>query len=163
MAADGSGVYLLSDGEVQAEPSIAINVGMADAWYNPATAGQGFFIVVWEETGLIFLSWFTYDTERPPEDVTAILGEPGHRWLTAQGTFSGNSATLDVNMTSGGVFDSNDPPADSTEKVGTLTITWTDCENAVLVYNLSSPMVSGEIPLQRVVPENAKVCEALLD
>ena len=58
---------------------VAINQGMIDAWYDPDTNGQGFFITVFPVIKQVFLAWFTYDTERPPEDVTAILGEPGHR------------------------------------------------------------------------------------
>jgi len=33
------------------------------------------------------MAWFTHDTERPDTGVEAILGEPGHRWLTAQGPY----------------------------------------------------------------------------
>ncbi len=61
--------------------TLKINAGLSDAWYAPATAGQGFFIIVWPQSGLLFLSWFTYDTERPPADVSAMVGDPGHRWL----------------------------------------------------------------------------------
>ncbi|MEE4216118.1 MAG: hypothetical protein V2I48_00750, partial [Xanthomonadales bacterium] len=51
-----------------------INQGMNDAWFSPATGGQGFFIIAWPELKMIFLSWFTYDTERPPSNVVATLG-----------------------------------------------------------------------------------------
>ena len=62
--------------EILAEvPLLVINAGLNDAWFNPKTAGQGFFFTVFPESKQMFLSWFTYDTERPPEDVTAILGE----------------------------------------------------------------------------------------
>jgi len=62
-----------------------INPGLNDAWYNPATDGQGFLVTVFPDIQEMFVAWFTFDTERPPEDVTAQLGDPGHRWLTAQG------------------------------------------------------------------------------
>ena len=62
---------------------IPFNPGLNDTWFNADTVGQGFFITVFPDIGKVFLAWFTYDTERPPEDVTAILGEPGHRWITA--------------------------------------------------------------------------------
>ncbi len=68
-----------------AEDPIVINAAMSDAWFFPDTSGQGFFIIVWEDQKLVFLAWFTYDTERPPAEVIAMLGEPGHRWLTALG------------------------------------------------------------------------------
>jgi len=100
---------------------IAVNPGMSDAWFDPATDGQGFFIVVFPDAGLIFLSWFTYDTERPPQDVTAVLGEPGHRWLTAPGPYQGNAAALDVYLTAGGVFDSAEPMAQTGDPMNEIT------------------------------------------
>jgi hypothetical protein len=71
-----------------------INAGLSDAWYQPATAGQGFLITVFPGIQQVFLAWFTFDTQRPPGDAGAILGEPGHRWLTAQGLYGGATANL---------------------------------------------------------------------
>lgn len=142
--------------------SVQINAGMSDAWFNPATDGQGFFIIVWEDTGLIFLSWFTYDTERPPQDVMAILGEPGHRWLTAQGPFADGTAMLDVYLTAGGVFDAAIPAPDPALHVGTMQIDWTGCNAGILTYDLPALGLSGEIPIQRIVLDNVALCEALL-
>jgi len=56
-----------------------------DAWYNPETDGQGFFITVFPDLGFLSLAWFTYDTELPAEDAEANLGDAGHRWITALG------------------------------------------------------------------------------
>ena len=69
------------------------------------TDGQGFFFNVFPKAGvLVFLSWFTYEVERPAGDVPYILGEPGHRWLNALGPFSGDRAELILYETVGGVF-----------------------------------------------------------
>ncbi len=160
MATTNGGVFLLSDGEVQPEPVFAINAGMNDAWYEEATAGQGMLIAVFEELGSMFLAWFTFDVERPPAETPSILGEPGHRWLTAQGPYSGTTATLDVYVSSGGIFDSPDPEVGPPDKVGTATITWSDCRNAVMSYDIDG-VGSGSIPLRRVVDDNASLCEAL--
>jgi len=69
-------------------PLATINAGLSDAWYNPETPGQGFIVIVFPEIEKIFMAWFTYDTERPPEDVMAFLGEPGHRWRRGVRLFS---------------------------------------------------------------------------
>ena len=62
-----------------------INQGLNDCWYTIATNGQGVVIVTYPELKTMFLTWFTYDTVRPDELVPFMLGEPGHRWMTAYG------------------------------------------------------------------------------
>jgi len=154
------GIYLLSDGEVVPEQFV-INAGLNDAWFDPDTAGQGFLISVFGDADVIFMAWFTFDVERPAEDVTAILGDPGHRWLTAQGTFEGDTATMDVFQTVGGVFDSAEPAPDAPVKIGTMTIKWSGCNAAVLTYDITSPALAGEIPIERIVLDNVALCQAL--
>lgn len=138
-----------------------INSGMTDAWFNPATDGQGMLIMVWENITFVFMAWFTFDTERPPEDVMAILGDAGARWLTASGPFDGDTATLDLFLTTGGVFDSAQPPAitDPTP-IGTVVIKWTSCNAGTLTYNIPSLGLMGVIPIERIVTENVPICEA---
>jgi beta-glucanase (GH16 family) len=142
--------------------AFTINAGLNDAWYNPATDGQGFLIAVFPTIQQMFVAWFTYDTERPPEDVEAILGEPGHRWLTAQGSYDGHTASLTIYVTEGGVFDAPEPPA-SNDGIGdgTMTIEFADCTQGMVTYEMTSPNVSGEIPIQRIVGDNVALCETL--
>jgi PKD repeat protein len=137
-----------------------INAAITDAWFSPLTDGQGFFIIVWEDIQTVFLSWFTFDTERPPQDVTAMLGEPGHRWLTAQGPYSGDTATLDLYLSSGGTFDSPQPAVGPPVPVGTVTINWTGCHAGTLTYSISGPGLGGAIDIERIVPDRVPACEA---
>ncbi len=139
-----------------------INAGLNDAWYNPATQGQGFLFTVFPDIRQMFLAWFTFDTERPPEDVIAMLGEPGHRWLTAQGIYEGGTATLTIYLTEGGVFDAAVPAA-STDPTGdgAMTIEFADCTQGLINYEITSLGISGEIPIQRLTPDNVALCEAL--
>lgn len=139
-----------------------ITNGLNDAWYNPATDGQGFLITVFPDIQQMFLAWFTYDVERPPEDVSAILGEPGHRWLTAQGPYSGDTATLTIYVTEGGVFDSATPPAiNDGIGDGTMTIEFADCTEGLVTYEMEALGLSNEIPIQRIVNDNVALCESL--
>lgn len=141
-----------------------INAGLNDAWYDPATTGQGMLISAFSEIEQMFVAWFTYDTERPPDDVTAHLGDPGHRWLTAQGPYEGDTANLTIFVTSGGVFDSAEPPAATDlDGDGTMTIKFTNCGEAVVSYEITSLGISGVIPIQRIVLDNVPLCEALAD
>jgi len=141
---------------------VQINSGMSDAWYDPATGGQGFLVSIFPDRKDMFLAWFTFDLERPPENIPAILGEPGHRWLTAQGTFAGNSGELTIYLTQGGTFDSADPPA-TTEQTGygTLNVEFFSCSNGRIAYEIPSLELSGEIQIQRIVDDNVALCEAL--
>lgn len=138
-----------------------ITNGINDAWYNPATNGQGFLMTVFPETKIMFVAWFTFDVERPPEDVTAILGEPGHRWLTAQGPYAGDTATLTVFVTEGGVFDAAEPPAADGVPVGTMNIEFADCKAGLVTYDIPSLGLSGTIPIQRVAEDNVPLCETM--
>ena len=143
------------------ENDFEINAGLNDAWFYPNTAGQGFFITVYPDSQVVFLSWFTYDTERPPDDVTANLGEPGHRWLTALGPYEADTALLDVFLSSGMIFDSPDPPVETEQLEGaSIEIVWTGCNEAVLKYNIPTLGLSGEIPIERIVLDNVAACEA---
>jgi glucose/arabinose dehydrogenase len=160
VADHSGGVFLLSDGEPVGE-GFQINAGLNDAWFNPLTDGQGFFIVVLPDTGNVFLGWFTYDVERPPQDVPATLGEAGHRWLTAQGPYSGDTAVLDISVTSGGVFDSALPAPGDPVQDGSMTLTWSSCNSALLSYEIPSLGLAGQIPLQRIVADKVALCEAL--
>jgi hypothetical protein len=139
-----------------------INAGLNDAWFNLDTSGQGILIAVFPALKQMFIAWFTYDTERPPQDVEAMLGEPGHRWLTAQGPFDGDTANLTIFLTQGGVFDSAEPVA-STDPAGdgTMTVTFTDCTAGLVSYVITSLGISGEIPIERIAPDNVGLCQTL--
>jgi len=139
-----------------------INAGLNDAWFNLATNGQGLLVTVFPDIKQMFLAWFTYDTERPPEDATAFLGEPGHRWLTAQGPYDGDTATLKILVTEGGVFDSPVPVAETdVAGDGTMTLEFADCENGLVTYHITSLDISGEFPIERITADNVPLCEAL--
>jgi len=138
-----------------------INAGLNDAWFNPATDGQGVLVTVFPNLGSMFLAWFTFDTELPPSDATAVLGDAGHRWLTAQGPFDGNSASLSAVLTSGGVFDAAEPMPGTNASYGTIDIVFDDCATAELRYDFPDSGLSGVVPLQRVAADNISLCEAL--
>jgi len=144
------------------EAPFAINAAIGDAWFDPLTNGQGFFITVFPVIGQVFLAWFTYDTGRPPDDVPALVGEPGHRWLTAQGPYQGGRATLTLYRTEGGEFDAVEPPAvTGPGGIGTLILEFADCTAGEVRYDIPSLGLSGTIAIQRIVDDNVPLCEEL--
>jgi len=142
---------------------IELNAGFNDAWYNPATDGQGFFITVFPDFNYVSLAWFTYDTELPALDATANLGDPGHRWLTALGPIEGDHALMNIELTSGGIFDTSteitrtDPPGSD----GTLLLTFVDCSSGTIEYDIPSINKQGIVPIQRVAYDNIVMCNTL--
>jgi cyclophilin family peptidyl-prolyl cis-trans isomerase len=146
--------------DVVEESEFEINQGLNDTWYNITTNGQGFFIIVFPDREQMFLTWFTFDTERPPESVTAMLGGPGQRWMTAQGPYSGNKAELQITMTTGGIFDSATPVPDNNPD-GTITVEFSSCAAGTVRYDIPSVDSQGEVPIQRVVLDNIALCETL--
>ena len=140
-----------------------INPGLNDAWYNPQTTGQGFFITVFPDLNAVSLAWFTYDTELPPMDAIANLGDAGHRWLTAIGPIVDNQSMMEIEMTSGGLFDSSaevtrtDPPGSD----GTIILTFDGCNSGTVEYDIPSINRQGVVPIRRVANDNIVICEAL--
>ncbi len=52
-------------------------------------------------------------------------------------------------------------PKPSGRKIGTMTIVWKNCKNAVLVYEIEDPPLMGEIPLERITLDNVSLCRQL--
>lgn len=159
LAASSFGVYLISDGDIVPE-SFQINPGLNDAWFDQDTNGQGFFIVVYPDESTMFLSWFTYETERPDPSIPANLGEAGHRWVTAQGSYANNQAVLDIYITAGGVFDRS-PPVPVSNKDGTMIVEFKNCTEGTVTYDIPSIERQGVVPIKRVANDNIPLCEAL--
>lgn len=140
-----------------------MNAGLNDAWFNPITDGQGFYVSVYSDLGLVSLAWFTYDTELPAEDASASLGSPGHRWLAAVGPINGNTAVLNIDIPTGGLFDTA-TDVQHTEPVGsdgTITLTFSDCSSGLVEYDIPSINSTGSVPISRVAADNIVLCEAL--
>jgi len=145
-----------------APPLFEINPGVSGAWFNPATSGQGWlFDVIERESGLeLFVAWFTYDVNPPPADETDGFGSRQHRWFTAFGSVSGDTATLDILLNSVGVF--NDPRETISEPVGSMTIQFSDCTNAQLSFDFdASDDNDGSVDIIRLSPD--VFCQAIID
>jgi uncharacterized protein (DUF885 family) len=126
-----------------------INRGLAGAWHNPETSGQGQLLDVEPESQYMFLAWFTYT-----DDSSANPGE--QHWLTAQGNYSGNTAELLLYETLGGRFD--DPQKVSTDPVGKATLRFRDCGLGQMNYTIDAWDLQGSFPMRRAIPGAENVC-----
>ncbi len=147
--------------DVVPNEGFTINANLSDAWYYPGTDGQGFFLAVFPDQRKILLAWFTYDTELPGVEATANLGDPGQRWLTAQGTYAGAQAELQLYSFGGGLFDQS-LPVPVHEQIGSILLQFEDCANGTVIYDipaLGEADRSGLIPIRRVALDNVTHCE----
>ncbi len=139
-----------------------INAGLNDAWVSADAALQGFFFTVFPDFELFFLAMFTFDSVPPgPGIPPAVFGAADQRWLSGLGAYSGDSVTINVELTSGGIFNASDPLATQESGYGTITIVFINCNEAVLTYNFPSVGLSGQMTLTRAAPDNVSLCEIL--
>lgn len=140
--------------------AVNINAGMNDAWVSTGAPKQGFFFTVYPDLGLFFLSWFTFDSVLSGGN-TATFGASDQRWVTGAAVYSGSSVTVPVELTSGGIFLGSNPSASQQANYGTITITFNNCNEAVLSYDFPSLGLSGMMTLTRVVTDNVALCQIL--
>jgi hypothetical protein len=139
--------------------SFKINAGLNGSWYNTSMSGQGILVDVLAATNQVFAAWFTFDSVRPPANYTAVLGEAGLRWLTALGPINGNKAELTAYLANGGVFASATPAVQQAAS-GTVTLTFKNCKEATVDYNLNG-VGAGSIDLVRLTFDGVALCESL--
>ena len=155
-AANGEFFYIFSP-----PAPFVITYAISGSWFFPPTTGQGFLIDVFDTANRMFLAWFTYDLERPAPGVTAMIGDPGHRWMTAGGPFQGNTGMLDINWSSGMIFDSESPPVTSAPD-GEMTVEFFDCYTGQVSYDLGASGRTGEVPIERIANDAVPLCETLI-
>ena len=144
-----------------------ITKALAGGWFNPEVSGQGFLLDVYENINFMFLAWFTFDATRPDPGVPSTVGEAGQRWLTAQGGYDGNSASLGLFNAQGMIFNSPTPPVNNVPD-GTLDIEFANCTEGTINYDIPSSGLSGTIPIEPLVgpdidSSTLELCESLVN
>jgi hypothetical protein len=111
-----------------AAPAFSIVSGITGSWYLPAQSGHGFNVEVLPNNGFLAF-WYVYDNNG------------NNLWLVGQGTYTGDTATMDAYQGSGGMFPPNfDKTKIVRTKWGTLTMKFTDCNTATVQW---APIVPG--------------------
>jgi len=138
-----------------------INSGLNDAWVNADAKFQGMFITIFPVLKAAFAAWFTFDSEQPPDDVTAVLGGPDQRWVTAFGFYDGNPVELKAELTTGGKFNTSNPLPTQDTTYGTITIEFVHCNLAIVEFDFPAAGESGSFTMKRAVDDNVILCEEL--
>jgi hypothetical protein len=140
-----------------------LNAGLNGAWFNPATNGQGILVDVMPELQMVSLAWFTFDLQRPDGGSGPMIGDDGQRWLTALGKYEtgDNSVVLNIQNSTGGVFDNADPPVGENTDYGTIELQFSDCLNGTMTYDIPAGPVSNVVPITRVVYDHLPLCASL--
>jgi hypothetical protein len=139
-------------------PTFSINAGLNDAWVNAEAANQGMFVTVFPSIDLMFAAWFTFDSAAPPGAATATLGAPDQRWITALGPYSGTSAMLNAELTTGGRFNTSDPIPSQDTGYGTIAMEFEHCNQVNIDYDFPGVGESGSMVMTRAVGSNVGLC-----
>ncbi len=118
---------------------------------DPAFAGnaQGLTFDYMAFADLMFVSWFTYvdPSVSSPAAGVDVVGAQDNRWLTAQLTFDGNIATGPLFASTGGRFDSPPQPGQDTVEIGSMSIEFTACDQAIVSYEIDGTALVREFPI----------------
>ncbi len=134
------------------QASFAITPGISGSWYNPAQSGHGFNLEVINLSGndVLLAYWYVFDNSG------------NNLWVggLSNGAISGNSATVNLNQTQGGMFPPNFDKTKITKPAfGTLTFSFTDCNTGTATWNPGvAGFPSGTMPIQRITSVNGLAC-----
>ncbi len=93
----------------------------------------------------------------PAVGVSSVFGAPDQRWVKGAGVYSGNSVTVNVELTSGGILNASEPLATQQLGYGTISIVFNNCNEAILTYDFPSVGLSGQMTLTHVVSDNVEM------
>jgi len=129
--------------------NIPITGGFTGAWYDPNQNGHGIFLEVLS-SNLMLAYWFTFD----PTGTQQV-------WFGGTGPINGTTATIDMQMATGGRWIPNfDPNAVERVPWGTLTFTFTDCTHGRVDFDATtSGYGTGHMDLERITTPVGVTCQ----
>jgi hypothetical protein len=130
-------------------PGFKIGPNVTGDWYNSGQSGHGFDLKVLPGNHML-MEWYVFSPEGGP------------LWLLADGSFSGNTATLNAYTTNGpgGRF----PPLFDASQVyrqawGTVTFTFSDCMTGTVSWQpTAAGFSSGSMPIQHLTIPTGLSC-----
>ena len=137
-------------GTITVKPAAAVTIGpgFTGVWNDPKQARHGIFVEVLPPSS--FLAWwFTFTPDGTQQS-----------WFGGVGTYSGSTATVPVNLTTGGQWIPNfDVSKTKDNSWGTLTFTFTDCNTGRVDFASTYPGYgSNHMDLTRVTLPGGLTC-----
>ncbi len=123
-----------------ARPNLIAATNYQDMWWVPGGAESGWGINLSHQGETIFATWFTYDLDRTPLWLTALV----HRQPI------GNVYSGTIYRNAGARFDAFDATKVIESAVGTATFAFTDGNNATFAYSVGYP--SQAAPVMQAKP-----------
>jgi len=118
---------------------------------DPDTAGnaQGLTFDFLPSANLLFMAWYTYTSSagNAGDEVGEDVGAADNRWMTGQLPIDGNTATGPLFVTTGGRFDAPLQDSQPTVQVGTVSVTFSACDRALIEYSIDSPALANSFPI----------------
>lgn len=160
-------------------PGVAgLNASLRGAWVTPGVEGSGVLMEVGDDTGIVFLAWFTF-----PDEASAVLsrqattaesgsstgaeadlGSADQRWLTGFGAIPDGGSQVDLSFenTTGGSFNSPTPKPITDSNYGTGSLEVLGCDEILISYDLPDG-VSGSAGMVRAIPDGSQDCLEAID
>lgn len=148
----------------------SFNADFKGAWVSPGINSQGVLLEIGEQTGVLFLAWFTFPYGEPGGELFLRTSATGHqsfkaeedigatdqRWLTAFGALSKGMDVVNISFenTSRGTFNGLGVPPQTDSSYGTGSMEVRDCDHLVLNFDLPGD-VSGSNDLHRATRESS--------
>ena len=117
-----------------------------------------------ESANMLFAAWFTY-MDDPIAPTFDTVGALDNRWLTAQLMIGGDDPNVvsgELFASSGGAFAQPNTGMQESTRVGTMEVTFLDCDLAIVDYEIESTGLSGQfeiIPGEKRVRPDAFTCD----
>jgi len=125
-----------------AKGPVTVDGSFSGSFFSPARNFEGFIFDVTISNGVptIVVYWFSYD----------IDGSGRQLWLVGAAPINGDSVSVPLVRTEGGQYGPNFDPANiSASSFVSVTITWSDCDNATVMYSVDGGE-SGSFDIQRL-------------
>jgi len=125
-----------------------IGPGFTGAWYDPAQSGHGLFVEGLPDNR-IQAAWFTFNPSGTEQ-----------AWFVGVGTYAGNTATLTaVTQPTGGRWIPNfDPARIVASSWGSLTLTFTSCDQGRVDFTSTQDYGVGSMNLTRLTRPAGLTC-----